>query len=180
VKTITILLCAVTVFEIIISMRSDAAKQAAFERAADACEHAAHLDAMRVYRLKPQQHSETVTVTAKVTGYCPCRKCCGKWAAGGANRLTAGGRSVTSQNGAAVPKSIPFGAKIRMPDGTTLIADDTGGAMRQSWERGVLHIDRRFSTHREALKWGVRTLAVTIEGCSDGTCRESSKDLQND
>jgi len=153
-------------------MRSDAAKQAAFEQASAASEEYSFTGAIwlietlpaRTAQKKQQPKQQPQTVTAKVTGYCPCAKCCGKWAAGGANRLTAGGRAITAPNGAAVPKSIAYGAKIRLPDGTTLIADDTGGAMRQSWERGVLHIDRRFSTHREALGWGVQTLAVTIEG----------------
>jgi 3D (Asp-Asp-Asp) domain-containing protein len=148
-------------------MRSDAAKQAAFERASATCE-GYELTAVWLTETPPalekKQPGQKKAVTAKVTGYCPCRKCCGKWAQGGRNRRTAGGRSINAPNGAAVPKSVPFGTKIRMPDGTTLIADDTGGAMRQSEREGVLHIDRRFSTHREALNCGVRTLAVTIEG----------------
>lgn len=92
-----------------------------------------------------------------MTAYCPCEKCCGKWAA---HRTTALGRDAYKTRGVAVDfKRIPKWAKITIPGAGTFIADDTGGAMRQA--DGV-HIDLRFPTHKEALQWGVKNLLVTV------------------
>lgn len=58
----------------------------------------------------------------RITHYCPCKKCCGKWAGG----ITASG--VTAAEGRTVavdPKVIPLGSEV-MIDGAVYIAEDTG------------------------------------------------------
>lgn len=95
-------------------------------------------------------------VLAKVTAYCPCAKCCGKFSDG----VTSRGRDAFKTRGVAVdPKRIAYGSKVTIPGAGTFIADDTGGAMRNA---DGYHIDLRFHTHQAALNWGVKHLEVTI------------------
>lgn len=85
-----------------------------------------------------------------VTAYCPCVKCCGKWADG----KTATGANAFSM-GVAVDKAlIPLGSEVTIPGYGRVLADDVGGGIKKR------HIDVRFATHQEALEWGVRTITV--------------------
>lgn len=116
-------------------------------------------------------------VWAYVTAYCPCSICCGSHA----NGRTSTGVNVRSGDphdayGYAVdPSVIPYGTRIYVPGyweslqnnrsfipTEPLKADDTGGAMRRSGRRGILHIDVRYRTHRAAQKWGTREMRVFI------------------
>ena len=104
--------------------------------------------------LKPKQHIRILS--AKVTAYCPCEKCCGASADG----VTSRGRDAYKTRGVAVdPKRIKYGSMIEIPGAGTFVADDTGGAMRNA--KGH-HIDLRFPTHQEALNWGVKNLIITV------------------
>lgn len=121
-------------------------------------------------------------VWAQVTAYCPCDICCGKTPNDPAYGITSTGVNVLSGNPnhaygiAADPRAIPYGTRIYVPNyweslknnqnfiPTELTTvDDTGGAMRQSWERrGIIHLDVRYRTHRAALSWGVRMMQVFV------------------
>lgn len=74
-------------------------------------------------------------------------------------------------HGAAVdPRAIPYGSVISVPGyrqepergGPFWHCDDTGAALRNDWDKGVLHIDVRMRTVWSARQWGVRWLTVTI------------------
>lgn len=99
------------------------------------------------------------TITMQVTAYCPCTKCCGPKAQG----ITASGKDITYNNGrfvAADTKNLPFGTKLIIPgyhNGTVEVID-RGGAIKGD------KLDVFFPTHAEALKWGRRTIEVTIVG----------------
>jgi 3D (Asp-Asp-Asp) domain-containing protein len=104
---------------------------------------------------------------AIVTAYSP------SIAGGGAGTyLTSTGLS-TREHGygvAADPRLVPYGSVVRIPGyreeehkgGPWHPVDDTGGAMRKSAARGVLHLDVRFRSVSSARAWGVRRLRVTI------------------
>jgi len=99
-------------------------------------------------------------VRAVVTAYCPCRKCCGKYADG----KTATGRSAYLPGCAVDPKRVRYGSTIRIPPvngfpAFSVVADDTGSAMRRSKR---IHIDLRFKTHAEALRFGRNNVWVRI------------------
>lgn len=80
----------------------------------------------------------------EITGYCPCRICCGKWSGGN----TASGTKPTAGRTIAVdPNVIPLGTKVYF-NNHTYIAEDTGGAIKGN------RIDLFFNTHQEALMWG--------------------------
>ena len=104
---------------------------------------------------QPRQHDK-LRLHAKVTAYCPCEQCCGKYADG----RTSTGKDAWRTRGVAVdPKRIPYGSKVTIPGAGTFIADDTGGAMRNA---KMIHIDLRFNNHVEALAWGVQHMEVVV------------------
>ncbi|MBM3251002.1 MAG: hypothetical protein FJZ07_02095 [Candidatus Nealsonbacteria bacterium] len=95
----------------------------------------------------------------KVTAYCPCEKCCGKYADG---KTAIGKDARTTKGVAADPGLLPYGTRLNIPGKGILTVDDTGGAMRRSARNGIYHIDVRFHDHKKALNWGVQQLTVEI------------------
>ncbi|MDP6111884.1 MAG: 3D domain-containing protein [Planctomycetota bacterium] len=106
------------------------------------------------------QYRRVATRKTLVTGYCPCKVCCGK----SANGVTSTGRNAFRFTGvAADPKAIPYGNFVRIPGVGFRKVDDTGGAMRQSWrKKGVYHLDLRFRSHEEARQWGRKWMKVDV------------------
>lgn len=99
------------------------------------------------------------TINAKLTAYCPCRRCCGRFA----NGRTSTGRNAWRPNGCAVdPKLIPYGTLIKIPGAGIRRADDTGPAMRRSSRKGIYHVDVRMVYHWNARKWGKRWKRVVL------------------
>lgn len=115
---------------------------------------------LAVFRSGHAQVKPGDAITMKVTAYCPCKICCGKWAA---SAKTATGDDARITDGvAADPKLLPYRTRLEIPGAGVREVDDTGGAMRQSAKKGVYHIDLRMATHAEARQWGVRYLKVKI------------------
>ena len=101
---------------------------------------------------KPKAYYLTVIATA----YCPCKKCCGKWADG----KTKTGRDAKLAGVAIDPKIIPLGSHVDIPNylrgpnknGSWILCDDTGKTIKGN------KIDLRFKTHQEALNWGIKKI----------------------
>jgi 3D (Asp-Asp-Asp) domain-containing protein len=97
-------------------------------------------------------------LTMEVTAYCPCKKCCGKNARG----MTASGLRVSHNEGlfvAADTALLPFHTKIVIPGygaEKPVPVIDRGGAIKGN------KIDVFFASHKAALEWGRRTIAVTV------------------
>jgi 3D (Asp-Asp-Asp) domain-containing protein len=105
---------------------------------------------------------EVKVVPMKVTAYCLCPRCCGKWA-NVRTRVTSTGKDARIFDGvAADPKLLPYGTVLDIPGVGKRVVDDTGGAMRQDAKKGIYHIDLRMASHKEACRFGVRVLDVTI------------------
>jgi 3D (Asp-Asp-Asp) domain-containing protein len=86
-----------------------------------------------------------------VTGYCPCRICCGRWAGG----PTASGVMPAAGVTAAGPRAWPFGTRVRIPGlGERIIQDRLAPASDG-------RLDVFFATHAAARRWGRRELTVT-------------------
>jgi len=94
----------------------------------------------------PKYHELRVLATA----YCPCKKCCGKFA----NGKTAIGRSAYAKGIAVDRKLIPLRSKVEVPGYGTVMADDVGGSIKGN------RIDVRFISHREALQWGRKYITI--------------------
>ena len=96
---------------------------------------------------KPEQSSGgTLLGNFKLTAYCSCSRCCGKWAGG----PTASG--VRPKAGRTVAMGgVPFGTKLRI-NGTVYTVEDRG--------TGYGHVDIFFGSHAEALRFGSRRADV--------------------
>ena len=103
---------------------------------------------------EPEQDEENLQSlgTFKLTAYCACAKCCGKWA----NGITFTGTEATPGRTIAVdPSIIPLGSTIYI-NGQPYIAEDVGGAIKGN------RIDIFYPTHNEALRFGVQYAEVII------------------
>ena len=97
-------------------------------------------------------HSNDGTVKIyKVTAYCPCSKCCGKYA----NGITAMGTTAKAGRTVAAPSNFSFGTKLLI-NGKEYTVEDRGGAIKGN------RIDMYVNTHAEALAWGVKYLPVKV------------------
>lgn len=88
----------------------------------------------------------------KITAYCSCKKCCGKWSGGptASGVMPQAGRTI-----AVDPRVIPLGSKVII-DGHTYIAEDTGSAIKGN------KIDLYCSSHKEAISFGVQYKNVSV------------------
>ena len=94
---------------------------------------------------------EYIEVTATLTAYCPCVKCCGK-----SDGITASGTQATAGRTVAVDtRLIPYGTEISI-DGNIYVAEDCGGKVKG------YTIDVFFDSHEEALNFGKQTKTVKI------------------
>ena len=89
----------------------------------------------------------------RVTAYCPCSKCCGKWSDG----ITASGHVIKAGDKfVAAPPGFKFGTMVEIPGYGKVPVLDRGGAIKGN------RLDCYFDTHQEALNWGVKMLKVRI------------------
>lgn len=101
----------------------------------------------------------------KITAYCSCEKCCGKWASnrpkdengkdivyGSTGEVLIVGTSV-----AVDPSVIPYGSQVEI-NGHTYTAQDTGSAIKGN------RIDVYFDGHQDALNFGVQYAEVFLIG----------------
>lgn len=101
----------------------------------------------------------------KLTAYCSCEKCCGKWALnrpkdengkdivyGSTGNILVAGTSI-----AVDPSVIPYGSQVEI-NGHTYTAHDTGGAIKGN------RIDVYFDSHQDARNFGVQFAEVFLIG----------------
>lgn len=99
---------------------------------------------------------EWQTVQMRVTAYCPCEKCCGKYSDG----VTANGHKIRpGDTFVAADKEYHFGTEM-------IIAGYKNGQPVKVLDRGGVIVGNKldvfFHSHEEALKWGVRHLGVKV------------------
>jgi len=103
-----------------------------------------------------EQSGQWQTVQMRVTAYCPCEKCCGKYS----NGQTACDHKIRPGDAfVAADKEYSFGTEIIIPgyeNAAPVKVLDRGGAIRGN------RLDVFFGSHEEALKWGVRHLDVKV------------------
>lgn len=86
----------------------------------------------------------------KITHYCPCRRCCGKYTRTASGTKPKAGRTISVD-----PKRIKLGSKVKIGN-KTYIAEDTGGAIKGK------KIDIFVKTHKEALRKGIKYKKVYL------------------
>jgi 3D (Asp-Asp-Asp) domain-containing protein len=102
------------------------------------------------------QPGEWQTVQMRATAYCPCKKCCGKYADG----VTASGHKIRPGDAfVAADRKYAFGTKMIIPgynNTQPVEVLDRGGAISGN------RLDVFFNYHQEALEWGVKYLDVKV------------------
>lgn len=102
------------------------------------------------------ESGEWQTVRMRVTAYCPCEKCCGKYSDG----VTACGHKIRIGDAfVAADKEYPFGTEMIIAsykNGQPVKVLDRGGAIFGN------RLDVFFHSHQDALKWGVRHIDVKV------------------
>ncbi len=94
----------------------------------------------------------------KITAYCACSKCCGKYASG---YTSIGAKATQGRTIAVDPKVIPYGSIIEI-NGHEYVAEDCGGAIKQN------RIDIYFDSHQDALDYGVQYHDVYLIESKEG------------
>lgn len=97
---------------------------------------------------------------AKITAYCACKKCCGKWADG----ITASGKKPIQGRTLAMHKFFPFGTKVYVQGKLLGICQDRGNPkyiFKKS--NDFICIDVYFEKHKDAKNFGVRYAIVKIK-----------------
>ncbi|HYE08142.1 MAG TPA: hypothetical protein VEL07_21695 [Planctomycetota bacterium] len=95
---------------------------------------------------------------ATITAYTPRREECDE-----DPDVTATGTDAFRQAGiAADPRAIAYRTVLRVPGYGEAPVDDTGGAMRQSWERGTVHLDLRIPRRAPDGRWRSEDECVRI------------------
>jgi len=103
-----------------------------------------------------EESAEWQTVRMRVTAYCPCPKCCGKYSDG---ETACGHKIRPGDTFAAADKRYSFGTEMIIAgyqNGQPVKVLDRGGAIRGN------RLDVFFHTHEEALEWGVKYLDVKV------------------
>ncbi len=94
----------------------------------------------------------------KASAYCSCKKCCGKYPWDKGYGITASGKKAKWGTVAVDRKVIKLGSKLRIdyfPD-TIFRAEDVGSSIKGK------SIDVWFSSHKDALQFGVQKILVQL------------------
>lgn len=98
----------------------------------------------RVYAASPT-HKVQYLGKFKLTAYCGCSSCSGKWG----NKTASGTRAKADHTVAVDRKVISLGTKLKI-NGEDYKAEDVGGGVKGK------HIDIYFKSHKEALEFGLK------------------------
>jgi 3D (Asp-Asp-Asp) domain-containing protein len=103
---------------------------------------------------EPQNQWQAIQMC--VTAYCPCEKCCGQ----SADWITASGHKIQpGETFVAADKRYAFGMEMIIPgynNDKPVKVLDRGGAIHGD------RLDLFFTSHQQALNWGVKSLPVQI------------------
>ena len=89
--------------------------------------------------------------TYKITAYCGCRSCSGRWG----NRTASGRRAKAGRTISVDRRKIKLGSKVRI-NGHVYRAEDTGSKVKGK------HIDMYFSSHSQVRKFGKKYRKVYL------------------
>lgn len=109
---------------------------------------------------KTKSYSEWQTVRMRVTAYCPCRKCCGKYSDG---KTACDYKIHPADTFVSADRQYPFGTEMIIAgynNGKPVKVLDRGGAINGN------RLDVFFSSHQKARRWGVRYIDVKIRRCA--------------
>ena len=99
-------------------------------------------------RLRKERESKRVPMTFELSAYCSCSQCSDGW-----GTHTSSGLPV-QEGFVALPKDIPFGTKVIIPElGTEYVCQDRGGFIEYT-DEGYMRVDVYMSSHEACLQFG--------------------------
>ena len=109
--------------------------------------------------VEPVIEEETEWMVFKATAYCPCEKCCGKWAKNRPNGIVYTANGEVAKEGVTIAADwdvLPPGTEVEIKEIGIRKVQDRGGAIRGN------RIDIYFETHEQALKFGIQEVQLRI------------------
>ena len=109
----------------------------------------------RVVEPEPEAEWETYIATA----YCPCEKCCGKYAKNRPNGIVYTGSGEIAEEGVTIAADwevLPPGTEVEIDGIGTKIVHDKGSAIKGN------RIDIYFESHQKALDFGVQEVQLRV------------------
>jgi 3D (Asp-Asp-Asp) domain-containing protein len=105
-------------------------------------------------------------ITFRVTAYCACEKCCGKWAKlrpldSYGNPIVRGAAGTVLATGISCASPYPFGTEINLDGfGTVIVEDRTAGWVVDKYGENI--IDIYFDNHQTAKEFGVKYIEGVV------------------
>lgn len=109
---------------------------------------------------------EPEVVMYRVTAYCSCEKCCGKWAKlrpldEHGNPIVKGAAGTVLATGISCASTYPFGTEINLNGfGTVIVEDRTAGWVVDKYGENI--IDIYFDDHQTAREFGVQYMEGVV------------------
>lgn len=111
---------------------------------------------------EPEEPEQKLLGNFRITAYCSCRKCCGKWADNRPNGIVYGAMGKELKAGVSVASPLPFGTKIHIDGlGDYVVQDRTADWVVEKYGEGI--VDIYFDSHEEAKQFGLKHLDVYID-----------------
>ena len=110
---------------------------------------------------EPVIEEETEWMVFEATAYCPCEKCCGKWAKNRPSGVVYTASGEVAEEGITIAADwsvLPKGTVVEIDGVGTRIVQDKGGAIKGN------RIDIYFQSHHEALEYGRQTVRLREVG----------------
>ena len=99
----------------------------------------------------------------RITAYCSCEKCCGKWAENRPNGKVIGAAGVELKAGVSVASTLPFGTSIEIEGlGEYIVQDRTAKWVVNKYGENI--VDIYFDDHEAAKNFGLQYHKVYLKG----------------
>lgn len=113
--------------------------------------------------LKPVEPEPVYLGEFRVTAYCSCEKCCGKWAENRPNGIVYGAAGVELKAGVSCASPLPLGTVVEVEGlGEYIVQDRPAQWVIDKY--GENQIDIYFDNHEEACEFGLKQLNVYEKG----------------
>jgi 3D (Asp-Asp-Asp) domain-containing protein len=107
----------------------------------------------------PTEVEKELLGTFRITAYCSCKKCCGKWADNRPNGIVYGASGAELVAGVSVASPLPFGTEIYIDGlGDYVVQDRLAKWVVEKYGENL--IDVYFDNHEEAWNFGCKYLDV--------------------
>lgn len=109
--------------------------------------------------IEPIEEEQIYLGNFRITAYCSCKKCCGKWADNRPNGIVYGASGAELKAGVSVASPLPFGTELHIEGlGDYVVQDRTANWVVEKYGDGI--VDVYFDSHEEACKFGLKYLDV--------------------